>query len=70
MIAFTTTNNYLVIVDEADYEKIKDTAWLFNQGYVKTSRPPHKNLNVVITGNKINRHLNRNPLDFRRENIA
>ena len=69
-LIFTTTNKYLVLIDEADWKKVLRYDWLFNQGYIKTSRPPHKNLNVLLTGNKTTRHLNGNPFDFRRENLC
>lgn len=68
-IGFLTTNKYLVLIDHADWLQVLRYDWYFNQGYIKRLGD-YKNLNVFLTGNKITRHLNGNPFDFRRENLA
>lgn len=73
-VAFSTTNNYIVIIDEQDYPKVSEKRWYCDQrNRTVHSIEPKKvgviTLNKYLTGNKRTRHYNNNPLDFRRSNL-
>jgi len=73
-IALKTTNNFVFIIDEKDYDRVMEKRWCYDRGQrtlysVESDKKGVVCLNKWLTGNNRTRHFNNNPLDFRRENL-
>lgn len=72
---YTTKTNKEFIFDLEDYEKVKRYGWILNSGYVQAKKNGIRLHNLVMNfdlkenkGKEID-HINRNPIDNRKENL-
>ena len=76
-IGWTTNTNKEFYFDLEDYDKIKDYCWIEDvgtRGYISLrAKIPNTSKNTimswVVIGEKYQDHINRNPLDNRKENL-